>query len=58
VLDRGDHLGLGLEAADERRVVGQLGADDLDGDVPTEGPLRRPVHDRERAGADALVQDS
>jgi hypothetical protein len=49
-------LGLGLEAADERRVVDQLGTDDLDRDLPPDRRLVRAIDDAEVTAADLLAQ--
>jgi hypothetical protein len=57
VLDPRHHLRLGLEPTDELRPIGQLRADDLDGDVAIEGGLCGAVHDGERTLTDALAED-
>ena len=56
MLDPGDELRLGFEAADELRVVGQRRADDLDRDLAPDVRLDRPVDDAEGAFADPLEQ--
>ena len=56
VLDPRHELRLGLEAADELRVVGQRRADDLDRDLAPDVRLDRPVDDPEGAFADPLEQ--
>ncbi len=56
VFQPGDELRLGLEPADEVGVVGELGPDDLDGDLPAHRRLHRPMDRSERAFPDALAQ--
>ena len=56
MLELGDQLRLGLEAADERRPVGQLGADHLDRHLPADRGLVRAKDDAEVAAADLLAE--
>ncbi len=56
VLEAGDQLRLGLEAADEVGIVGELGPDDLDGHLAADLRLGRPVDDSEAPPADLLQQ--
>ena len=56
VLEPGDDLRLVLEPPDEVRVVGELGMDGLDRDLPPDLRLDRPVDDAERALADLIEQ--
>ena len=56
VLEPGDELGLGLEPADERRIVGELGLDHLDRHLTPDDRLVGPEHRAERASSDLLAQ--
>ena len=56
MLEPGDELGFGLEPLHEARVVGELGAHDLDRDLASHARLHRPVHRAERALADDLTE--
>lgn len=56
VLKARDELHLGLEAADELRVVGQRWAHELDSDLAPHLRLGRAVDDAEGALADILEQ--
>ena len=42
MLERCDHLRLGLEATDEARVVGEIGTNDLDRHLTTDSGLVGP----------------
>ena len=55
VLESGDQLGLRFEAADERRVVGQLGTDDLDRHLPADDRLVGAVDRTEGAASELLA---
>lgn len=56
MLQTGHQEGFGLEVADEVGLVGQARANLLDGDVATDGCLRGPVDDGERAFTQPLAQ--
>ena len=56
VLQPGDELGLGLEAADERRIVGEPGLDHLDRHLPPDDRLVGAEHRAERSPSDLLAQ--
>ena len=56
VLEPGHELRLGLEAADELRIVGQRRADDLHRHLAPDLRLERAVDDPERPLADPLEQ--
>ena len=56
MLEAGDELGFGLEPLHEARVVGELGAHDLDRDLAPDARLHRAVDRAERAFADDLAQ--
>ncbi len=56
VLQAGDELGFGFEAADEFRVVGVAGQDDLDGHLALDQRLDGAVDDAETAFADAVAE--
>ncbi len=56
VLEAGDELSLCLEPSDERRVVGQLGLDDLHRHFAPDDGLHAAVHRAERALGELLVQ--
>ncbi len=56
MLQAGDQLRFGFEAADEVGVVGVPGQDDLDGDFAPDRGLEGAVDGAEAAYADALAQ--
>ena len=56
MLQRRDHLRLGLEAADEGRVVGEVGTDDLDRHLATDSGLIGAVGRARGTVADLLPQ--
>jgi hypothetical protein len=56
VLDPGDRLHVGGEPADERRVVGDRRAEELERHHPVDADLRGPPHHRGGTGADLLEQ--
>ncbi len=56
VLQPGDELGLGLEPADERRIVGEPGLDHLDRHLTPDDRLVGAEHRAERAPSDLLAQ--
>ena len=56
VLEPGDELGLGLEPADERRVVGELGPDHLDRHLAPDDRLVGAVDRPEGAAPELLAQ--
>ena len=57
MLETSDELCLGLEAPDERAIIGEIGTDHLDGNVAIERRMMRSVHAAERTFADELLQD-
>ena len=56
MLELGDQLRLRLEPAHERRLVDQLGADDLDRHLAPDRGLVRAIDDAEVAAADLLAE--
>ena len=56
VAEGGRGLGLGLEAAQERAVLGQVGVQDLDGDAAPQLDVVGQVHGGGRARADGRHQ--
>ena len=56
VLQPGDELGLGLEPADERRIVGEPGLDHLDRHLTPDDRLIGAEHRAERPSTDLLAQ--
>ncbi len=56
VFEPGDELGLGLEPADERRVVGELGRDHLDRHLAPDDRLVGAIDGAERAATELLAQ--
>ena len=56
VFEPSDESCLGLESADETRVVRELRTDDLDRHLTTDRRLIRPIGNPEFAGADLLAQ--
>ena len=56
VFETGDRLRLGFELADERRVIGELGQDDLDGYFPADRRLEGAIDRAESTGPDLLAK--
>ena len=56
VLESGDQLGFGLKPADEGRIIGKLGSDDLDRHLAAHHRLIGPIDDAEAALAELLAQ--
>ena len=56
VLDPRHELRFGLEPLHEARIVGELGAHDLHGDLASDARLHRAVHRTERALADDFAE--
>ncbi len=56
MVERGRDAGLAFEAPHGVAVVGQLGVEDLDGDVAVERGLPRAVHRSHPAGPDLLLE--
>ena len=56
VFEPGDELGLGLEPADERRVVGELRPDHLDRDFASDDRLVGAIDGAEGAPAELVAQ--
>ena len=56
MLEGSDGLGVGFEAAHERRIVRPMFVHDPDRDLPAHVRLRRPVDDAERVLAHAFEQ--
>ncbi len=52
----GHGLGLALEPVARLLVLGQVAVQDLDRDLPAQGPVEAAIHDRHAALADALQQ--
>ncbi len=56
VLEPSDDLGLAVEAPDELGIVGEFGANHLDGHFAAQGRLARPIDPAERAFSDLLTE--
>ena len=56
VFQVGNNLGFSFKAADKFGVIGVAGQDDLDGHIPLDGRLHRPVDDAKAAAANLFPQ--